>query len=167
MNTQTTIEEVSVKLRALRISKSLSLSDVEHLSNGELKAVVLGSYERGARTLSVKRAIAIAALYGVPVSQLFSDQPPIEVVNSSKIIIDLRAINRRALDISHSENSTYLLIARIAQRIIRSRQDWNGEVLSVRHSDVEVLATVLDKQISETIQWLEQENVLLKRREAR
>lgn len=165
MNTQVTIEEVSSKLRAIRTSKSLSLSDVEVLSKGALKAVVLGSYERGARTLSVKRAIAIAELYQVPVSQLFSDEKPVELVNSAKLVIDLRAINRRAQDPSHTENSRYRLLARIAQRVVRSRQDWNGEVLSLRHSDLETIAVIFDQQISEVLTWLEDERVLLRKRQ--
>jgi transcriptional regulator with XRE-family HTH domain len=162
MNTQVTIQEVSAKLRAIRISKSLSLSEVEALSKGALKAVVLGSYERGARTLSVKRAIAIAALYQVPVSQLFSDEEPIELVSTGKVVIDLRAINRRALDPSHTENERYQLLARIAQRIVRSRQDWNGEVLSLRQSDLETIAMLFNRPPSEVTTWMEAEQVLLK-----
>lgn len=165
MTTQISAHDVSTKLRALRLSRSLSLSDVEALSNGSLKAVVLGSYERGARTLSVKRAIAIAALYQVPVSQLFSDETPIEVLNSEKVVIDLRAINRRSLDSAHIENQRYILLARVAQRIVRSRQDWNGEVLSIRQTDIETVSTIFDVQISEALAWLERERILLKKRE--
>ena len=165
MNTQVTIVEVSAKLRAIRISKSLSLSDVEKLSKGQLKAVVLGSYERGARTLSVKRAIEIAGLYHVPVAQLFSDEKPVEILSTGKTVIDLRAINRRALDATQTENHRYQLIARVAQRIVRSRQDWNGEVLSLRSSDVETLSVLFDQQPSEIMSWMERERILLKKRE--
>jgi transcriptional regulator with XRE-family HTH domain len=165
MNAQVTINEVSAKLRAIRISKSLSLSDVEKLSKGRLKAVVLGSYERGARTLSVKRAIEIAGLYHVPVVQLFSDENPIEIISAGRIVIDLRAINRRALDATHTENHRYQFIARVAQRIVHSRQDWNGEVLSLRSSDVETISVLLDQQPSKVISWMESERILLKKRE--
>lgn len=163
MTTQPTIDQVSARLRAIRISKSLTLTDVESLSKGALKAVVLGSYERGARTLSVKKALAIAELYQVPVSQLFSDEAPFEVFVGDKAVIDLRAINRRALDEERSDNGKYVLLSRMAQRIVRSRQDWNGEVLSLRQSDIENLSILLDQQISETLQWLDFERILLKR----
>ena len=126
---------------------------------------MLGSYERGARTLSVKRAIAIAELYQVPVSQLFTDEKPIELVTSGKTVIDLRAINKRAHDSSHPANHRYQLLARVAQRIVRSRQDWNGEVLSLRQSDLETIAILFDEPISEVLNWLEDERVLLKKRE--
>ena len=163
MTTQPTIDEVSARLRAIRISKSLTLTDVESLSKGALKAVVLGSYERGARSLSVKKALAIAQLYQVPVSQLFSDEAPLEVFVGDKAVIDLRAINRRALDEERSDNGKYVLLSRMAQRIVRSRQDWNGEVLSLRQGDIENLSILLDQQISETLQWLDVERILLKR----
>jgi transcriptional regulator with XRE-family HTH domain len=165
MNTQVTIQEVSSKLRAIRTAKSLSLSDVELLSNGVLKAVVLGSYERGARTLSVKRAIAIAELYQVPVSQLFTDEKPIELVVTGKTVVDLRAINKRASDSGHPASDRYQLLARVAQRIVRSRQDWNGEVLSLRQSDLETIAILFDQPISVVMNWMDEERVLLKKRQ--
>jgi transcriptional regulator with XRE-family HTH domain len=164
MNTQITIQQVSARLRAIRISRSLSLSDVEALSKGGLKAVVLGSYERGARTLSVKRAITIAALYDVPLSQLFTEELPVEVISAERTVIDLRAVNKRAHDATHPSYENYLLLARLAQRVVRSRQDWNGEVLSIRQSDMETISVLFDQPISRVLQWMESEKVLLKLR---
>ena len=164
MNTQITIQQVSARLRAIRISRSLSLSDVEALSKGGLKAVVLGSYERGARTLSVKRAITIAALYDVPLSQLFTEELPVEVISAERTVIDLRAVNKRAHDATHPSYENYLLLARLAQRVVRSRQDWNGEVLSIRQSDIETISVLFDQPISHVLQWMENEKVLLKLR---
>jgi len=164
MNTQITIQQVSARLRAIRISRSLSLSDVEALSKGGLKAVVLGSYERGARTLSVKRAITIAALYDVPLSQLFTEELPVEVISAERTVIDLRADNKRAHDATHPSYENYLLLARLAQRVVRSRQDWNGEVLSIRQSDMETISVLFDQPISHVLQWMESEKVLLKLR---
>ena len=60
MATEITDTFVSERLRSIRRAQSLSLNDVEIASNGAIKAVVLGSYERGSRSLSVKRAIQIA-----------------------------------------------------------------------------------------------------------
>jgi hypothetical protein len=57
-------------------------------------------------------------------------------------------------------------LARVAQRIVRSRQDWNGEVLSLRQSDVETISILFDQKPSEVITWMEKENVLLKTRES-
>lgn len=163
MDTEITSEEVGRRLRKIRSSRGLSLSEVESLSEGRLKAVVLGSYERGARALTVKRAIEIAQLYQIPISQLFADQTPLEIINPGRTIVDLRTINRRALDGTHQYHERYILLARVAQRIVRARQDWNGEVLSVRQTDIETVALVIDLQISETLTWLDSERVLLKK----
>ena len=153
MNTEVTIAQVSARLRAIRISRSLSLSDVEILSKGALKAVVLGSYERGSRTLSVKRAISIAALYDVPLAQLFTEVLPVEVISAERIVIDLRAVNRRALDDAHPSNANYLLLARLAQKLIR-------------HADMQTISVLFDLPISQVMQWLEKENLLLKVRQS-
>ena len=165
MNTQLSIAEFSARLRAIRLSKSLSLSDVETLSQGTLKAVVLGSYERGSRALSVKRAMVIAELYQIPLGQLFSDEVPVEVIDVPRAILDLRTINKRALDKTHYDYEKYQLVARIAQRVIHSRQDWNGEVLSIRHSDIETIAILFDQPLSSVLHWLESEKIQLKVRQ--
>ena len=110
----------------------------------------------------MKRAIAIAELYQVSVTQLFGDEEPVEVLSVDKTVIDLRAINRRAQSDDHPYRSKYLLLARLALRITRSRQDWNGEVLSIRQADVETLSLLLDEPISKVLLWLDDERVLLK-----
>jgi transcriptional regulator with XRE-family HTH domain len=166
MDTEITFEEVGRRLRKIRSSRGFSLSEVESLSKGRLKAVVLGSYERGARALTVKRALEIAQIYQIPISRLFSDQTPLEIIHPGRTIVDLRAINRRALDETHQYHDRYILLARIAQRIVRARQDWNGEVLSIRHSDIETIATLFDQPLSNVLQWLDTEKILLKVRQS-
>jgi transcriptional regulator with XRE-family HTH domain len=61
------------RLRVIRKSKGWSLQDVENHSNGKWKAVVIGSYERGDRAISLKKAISLMEFYQVPVSELFRD----------------------------------------------------------------------------------------------
>jgi transcriptional regulator with XRE-family HTH domain len=67
--TQPHLDEIAARLRALRIQARLTLLDVERLSNGLIGGVVLGSYERGARALSVKKIIQLATFYEVPVEE--------------------------------------------------------------------------------------------------
>ena len=67
----TSLTEVQKNLRVIRKSKGLTLHKVELLSNGVHKAVVVGSYERGSRSISVDRLIKLAILYDVPVSDFF------------------------------------------------------------------------------------------------
>ena len=47
--------DVGSRLRQLRAQQGLSLQDVERKSNGEWKAAVVGSYERGDRNISAAR----------------------------------------------------------------------------------------------------------------
>ncbi len=157
----TTHDEICARIRALRISKGLSLSDVEIQSQHRIRAVVLGSYERGDRSLSVKRAITIADFYGVPLSYLL--EPP----NSSyeqplRAIIDLRRIRIMMADpAQRSLNDAGLhTILRFIAAVVERRNDWNGEVLSIRADDLTALAMSIGKN-SEEIKEMLQENRLL------
>jgi transcriptional regulator with XRE-family HTH domain len=67
------ITEVQKNLREIRKSKGLTLHKVEALSNGLHKAVVVGSYERGNRSISVDKLISLAEFYEVPISEFFGD----------------------------------------------------------------------------------------------
>lgn len=162
MYQQPTVNEINSTLRAIRQSKSLSLSDVETLSEGRIKAVVLGSYERGARSLSVKRALQIAALYQVPISEIFGHSEKLERSNGSKIILDLRLINHRVQQEDRFELEKYTHLSRLLQKIVRTRQDWNGEVISLRSNDIATLTVLFDESEEKVLNWLERETLLLK-----
>ena len=58
------------RLRAIRQQQGLSLQRVEEKSGGKWKAVVVGSYERGDRAVTVAKLAQLADFYGVPVSVL-------------------------------------------------------------------------------------------------
>lgn len=128
------------RLRWVRVQQDHSLQDVEALSGGELKASVLGAYERGERAVSITRLRLLAGFYGVPVSQLLpvqdrgggaADRPEV-----SAVVIDLVA-----LEGARDEEPA---LARYVQAIQTRRGDWGGRVLSVRASDFETLAAVAD-----------------------
>jgi len=57
-------------LRRLRERTGMSLHDVQVKSGDKLKAVVVGSYERGDRAVTVARLLELAAFYGVPAASL-------------------------------------------------------------------------------------------------
>jgi len=123
---------------------------------------VLGSYERGARSLSVKRALQIASLYQVPISEIFGHREHESGNSVSRIILDLRLISHRVQQEGRNEIAKYTTLFRLVQRIVRTRQDWNGEVISLRSSDIATLAIVFDESEAEVTAWLEQETLLLK-----
>ena len=58
---------LGARLRAIRQQQGLSLQGVEKKSSGRWKAVVVGSYERGDRAVTVARLAELADFYGVPV----------------------------------------------------------------------------------------------------
>lgn len=157
-----TINEINSTLRAIRRSQSLSLADVEALSKGSIKAVVLGSYERGARSLSIKRALQIAAIYRVPISEIFGEGSQSAKSLDARAILDLRLISSRAAEDGRHQLKKYQKLLGLLQRILRARQDWNGEVLSLRHSDLTTLALVLDEDECDVVKWLQDEKLLLK-----
>ena len=158
----TTHDEICARIRALRISKGLSLSDVEIQSQHRIRAVVLGSYERGDRSLSVKRAITIADFYGVPLSYLL--EPP----NSSyepplRAVIDLRRIRSMMADQAHIARGDAGLstVLRFIAAVVARRNDWNGEVLSIRAGDLTALAMSIGKNSDEVKEMLDENQLLL------
>ena len=84
----TSLTEVQKNLRVIRKSKGLSLNKVELLSNGVHKAVVVGSYERGSRSISVDKLIKLAILYDVPVSDFFGIPTPASTPKMAYVPMD-------------------------------------------------------------------------------
>ena len=56
---KTTMKDIAQAIRAIRKQKGLTLRDVEEISNGVWKSVVIGSYERCDRTLSLKKHMVL------------------------------------------------------------------------------------------------------------
>lgn len=63
-------QELGRRLRAARHLRGLSLSQAEKKSGGRWKAATLGSYERGARGVTVERLAELAAFYQVGITDL-------------------------------------------------------------------------------------------------
>ena len=64
---------LGARLRAIRTQQGLSLHGVEKKSKGRWKAVVVGSYERGDRAVTVQKLAELADFYGVPVGELLPE----------------------------------------------------------------------------------------------
>lgn len=161
MATEITTTFVSERLRSIRHAQSLSLSDVESASNGAIKAVVLGSYERGSRSLSVKRAIQIAEFYGVPVSTLFGSAPTKDTSVTRRVIIDTRRLRNLSESGTTPDQTALQMISRYISHLQRSREDWNGEVISLRERDIEYVAICLGYTSKSLMDWLDGQKLLL------
>jgi transcriptional regulator with XRE-family HTH domain len=139
------------RLRIIRKSKGWSLQDVERNSNGKWKAVVIGSYERADRAISLKKAISLMEFYQVPVSELFPDIPP--QVSTRSIAIDL-------VKLSTVQSEYSSVIQRFVRGICDRRKDWNGQVLTVRVNDLQFLAMLLQQAEPELLTELENLSLL-------
>jgi transcriptional regulator with XRE-family HTH domain len=132
-------EELGERLRNVRQQQGLSLHEVEDQSDGELKASVVGAYERGERAVSVSRLRTLAAFYRVPMAQLLPGRstPRPEPTSGNGLRIDLTRLTLQgAPDLA--------VVERYLGSIQARRGDYNGRVLTVRGADVHALAAVLD-----------------------
>ena len=133
--TPPTIQALAASIRRIRKSKGWTLKDVEKASGGIWKAVVIGSYERCDRALSLNKAIALAAFYKVPLDEMLGITPPLEV-KVDRLTFDLRKVKE-------SREPSLAPLQRFVSAISTARRDWNGEVLSVRGSDALALSTAI------------------------
>ena len=154
---RTEIEKIcATKLRELRRRKGLTLEEFEKFTDGEVKAVVLGSYERGTRAISLARLQELANIYEVPLEYFFTE--PKIALNSERLTFDLRRVkNRDDLD------ETIVGLRRYLSSIVTKRRDFNGEVLTLRESDNEILSFVAQMQFKEMIDYLKLNQLLFNR----
>ena len=127
IHAQTQIETLHTRMRLIRESRHLTLIQAAKLSKGQISAIALGSYERGDRSVSARKLIAIANLYEVPISDLF--EAPQNFLPEERISIDLRKILT-------TSNPSAQKITEVLRNIARMRGDWNGEVISLRAQDL-------------------------------
>jgi len=162
MYTEITPIQVGARLRSIRRSRSLSLSDVETLSHGSLKSVVLGSYERGSRNLTIKRAIEIAKIYNIPVTEILSDKSGSVPTAIPRLMLDIRALQRGGF--AELEESRRNLLSQFLHQIVEERQDWNGEIITLRESDLGNISLLLSVGKAEVIQLLSASRILLQKK---
>ena len=129
---------LGARLRAIRTQQGLSLHGVEHKSRGRWKAVVIGSYERGDRAVTVQKLAELAEFYGIPVAELIpgdarhaASEPP------ARLVLDLERLSTLPNDAAGP-------LARYAATIQSQRGDYNGRVLSIRQEDMRSLAIIYD-----------------------
>jgi transcriptional regulator with XRE-family HTH domain len=136
------------KLRAIRQQQGLSLHGVEQKSGGRWKAVVVGSYERGDRAVTVQKLAELADFYGVPVAELLPEgRIPSGAEPATKIVINLERLQQLPADQVGP-------LARYAAAIQSQRGDYNGKVLSIRTEDLRSLAIIYDMTPGELTEQL-------------
>jgi len=139
------------KLRMIRKSKGWSLQDVERNSNGKWKAVVIGSYERSDRAISLRKAISLMEFYQVPISELFPQITP--EVRGRRISLNLTRLSENQGEIAER-------LMAFTRSISDRRKDWNGKLLTIRANDLQFLAIVLGLSESATLDYLAETELL-------
>jgi transcriptional regulator with XRE-family HTH domain len=155
--------ELGARLRAIREQRGWSLHDVQEASHGRFSGSAVGTYERGERSISVRRLSELAALYGVPVDKLLPpDDEPGSAGRSSagrgagqdKVVIDLVALGERAEAAQLDPIRHYLNAIRL------QRGDYNGRVLTIRATDVWAMAAMCTTDSSALVESLGEMEVL-------
>ena len=137
---------LGARLRAIRTKQHLSLHGVERKSGGKWKAVVVGSYERGDRAVSVQRLSELADFYGVPVSDLL---PP-EEANLAAGGANATPLSRIVLNldrVSALQDANGDILRRFTASILRQRGDVGLRTLHVRQEDLRTLALMYDTNV--------------------
>jgi transcriptional regulator with XRE-family HTH domain len=136
------------RLRSIRTQQGLSLHGVEEKSEGRWKAVVVGSYERGDRAVTVQRLSELADFYGVPVAELLPEGSPSGAAEPPpRLVLDLERLSSVPTEKAGP-------LARYAATIQSQRGDYNGRVLSIRQDDLRTLAVIYDQSPSSLTEQL-------------
>ena len=137
---------VAHRLRHIRQQQNLTLKQVEIRSRGKWKSVVVGSYERGVRALSIAKAEELCAFYGVPIESLFLDPKVQPLIHEARgMVLDLRKIRHHLSDPDLFTHQLHDFVSWIAAQ----RSDWNGEMMSLRKSDLELITIITRKNKQE------------------
>ena len=148
-------KSLGARLRSIRQQQGLSLQGVEEKSAGRWKAVVVGSYERGDRAVTVQRLSELAEFYGVPVHELLpgTGAPASAEQPGGKLVLDLERL--KALPV---EQAGPLL--RYVGSIQSQRGDWNGRVMTIRGEDIRTLGVIYEMSPSQLVSMLTEWDVL-------
>lgn len=147
--------EIGRRMRAARRKRGWTIAEMAEA--GEIKAVVIGSYERGSRNMPLSKLGDIARILGVDVMYLLG-QPITDAGSVQNLTFDLRAISRP----NFTNPARLALVVTYCAGIVKSRSDWNGEVLSIRETDLLNLGFAIGIERAELLHWLNAENYLIK-----
>lgn len=148
-------ERLGARLRAVRRAQGLRLQDVEERSEGNFKAVVVGSYERGDRAVSAHKLAALAAFYEVPVAELLPEEEwPRARLREGTLAVDVQQLRDR------SDDPELAPLLRLVQHVQWLRDDYNGQVLSLRTDDLRTIAVSMGAPADRLGTWLDERGLL-------
>jgi transcriptional regulator with XRE-family HTH domain len=151
---------LGARLRAVRGEAHLSLHGVQRRSDGRWKAVVVGSYERGDRAISVQRLAELAEFYGVPINDLLPGDEPATAFSlgtqppmPTRVVIDVRRL-RTDPDTdgepggSAPTEQELAPLRRLVDRVRGQRAERSSATVVLRRGDLEMLAVYYDTDLA-------------------
>jgi transcriptional regulator with XRE-family HTH domain len=119
-------------LRRARLSRGLTLREVGIRSNGAFKATAVAGYERGERSISLRRFFELAKIYEIPPERLLSDLARIAEGRPSTVI-DLARLETL-------EGAEARAVAGFVRNVRELRGD-RSSTITLRSVDLAVIAT--------------------------
>jgi transcriptional regulator with XRE-family HTH domain len=147
-------QRLGARLRVIRRSRGLRLQDVEDLSGGVFKAVVVGSYERGDRAVAAHKLAALAHLYDVPVAALLPEEDPAGEGSRPagwSIAID---------PLLRSSDPDVVVLRRLVRHVQHLRDEPDAPVLTLRRSDLRIVAVAVGLPPESVEDWLREHELL-------
>lgn len=145
------------RLRAARFKRGWSLQDAATAAGHGLRPLVIGSYERAEQHITASRLATLAAAYGLTPAELLppsSRSTPTSVIGPLTLAVD--RLNRLPTDLAGP-------MSRYAVAVLEARGTPFAHRLTMRSSDVFVLAPALNLTPAGLIEDLDRWNVLVKR----
>jgi transcriptional regulator with XRE-family HTH domain len=125
---------LGIVLREARLSRRLTLRDVQEASGGGFRVSTLAGYERAERMLTLERFCELAALYGLAPEELLTRVLDERSRGSRRsVVIDLSRLEQ-----VHGEPGE--ILARFVHEVRTRRSDLRSNVISLRTGDLEALA---------------------------
>jgi transcriptional regulator with XRE-family HTH domain len=147
--------QIGQRVRTTRHLKGWTLNQMA--AQCSIKAVVLGSYERGARNMPLSRLLEIAQTLDLELSTLLATSP-LKAQSEQDLMIDLRALSQPTLN----QKPWHSILLSFSAGIVKVRGDWNGEILSLRRTDLQGLSYATGTDLDSYRKWLQNEKYLIR-----
>jgi transcriptional regulator with XRE-family HTH domain len=139
-------------LRRARRAEGLTLHGVWSRSGGRFKPSALGGYERGERSISLERFVALAEIYGVPADKLLAEvMEHLSPSGRAPVVIDLNALAALG-DESEDLSGEARIVGEFVHSIRARRGDYLTSVVSLRSGDIDALSRALGISSSQLLE---------------
>lgn len=128
---------VGRRLRTVREQRLYSLRDVERESASEFTSSVVSAYERGERMMSVQRLDRLARFYDVPIEHLLPS-------NGERAALERPSLSVRLRRLGELEGEPFDKLRKLVSDIQDKRSDHDGEVVTLRGDDLDLVASMFD-----------------------